>query len=266
MQFDKVSRLVENASARGEILLGGRPGDGLFFPPSIVAGLANGDALVDEKQFGPALPDIRYSDVDEVIAAANDSQNGLGGSVWSSDIDAAKAVGRRMECGSVSINKHGAMRRKPNGREPNSMTFRREVSPSTAPTWPSPDEIEVLVAGTVGRFGAGVPGMKASGWGRIIKIASAHGLVASPYKSACVTVKHGIVPMTTSIAPELAKAGVTCNAMCPGYVLTPLVESQISGAARARGMTEEQVKRDVILAAENITAITFPVDVGWTAA
>ncbi len=109
MQHGKVSKLVADATTRGKVLLGGKPGEGLFFPPTIVAGLANGDALVDEEQFGPALPVIRYTDVDEAIAAANDSQNGLGGSVWSSDIDAAKAVGARMECGSVWINKHGAI-------------------------------------------------------------------------------------------------------------------------------------------------------------
>ncbi len=109
MQFDKVSRLVADAKERGQVLLGGAPGDGLFFPPTIIAGLQNGDPLVDEEQFGPALPVIKYSDVEEAIAAANDSPNGLGGSVWSSDIDAAKAVASRMECGSVWINKHGAI-------------------------------------------------------------------------------------------------------------------------------------------------------------
>jgi acyl-CoA reductase-like NAD-dependent aldehyde dehydrogenase len=107
MQFDKVSRLVADAAGRGTVLLGGAPGEGLFFPPTIIAGLANGDPLVDEEQFGPALPVIRFSDVEEAVAAANDSPNGLGGSVWSSDIDAAKAVAKRMECGSVWINKHG---------------------------------------------------------------------------------------------------------------------------------------------------------------
>jgi len=137
---------------------------------------------------------------------------------------------------------------------------------------------------------AAVPGMKARGWGRIINIASAHGLVASPFKSAYVTAKHGIVGMTKTIALELAEAGITCNAICPGYVLTPLVERQIPDTAKARGMTEEQVKRDVLLAAqwtkkfvtveqlagvalflcsdaaENITGIALPVDGGWTAA
>jgi acyl-CoA reductase-like NAD-dependent aldehyde dehydrogenase len=109
MQFDKVSRLVADAKGRGKVLLGGEPGEGLFFPPTIIAGLRNGDALVDEEQFGPALPIIRYCDVEEAIRLANDSPNGLGGSVWSSDIAAAKKVAGRLACGSVWINKHGAI-------------------------------------------------------------------------------------------------------------------------------------------------------------
>ncbi len=137
---------------------------------------------------------------------------------------------------------------------------------------------------------AAVPGMKQRGWGRIINIASAHGLVASPFKSAYVTAKHGIIGFTKTIALETAECGITANAICPGYVLTPLVERQIPETAKARGMTEDQVKRDILLAAqwtkkfvtveqlagtalflcsdaaENITGIALPVDGGWTAA
>ena len=109
MQFDKVSRLVDDAKGRGNVLMGGEPGEGLFYPPTIIAGLKNGDPLVDEEQFGPVLPIIAYSDLDEVIQSANDSENGLGGSVWSKDIEKAKDVAQRMECGSVWINKHGAI-------------------------------------------------------------------------------------------------------------------------------------------------------------
>lgn len=109
MQFDKVKQLVDDASARGKVLLGGRPGEGLFFPPTIISGLKNGDALVDEEQFGPVLPIISFSDIDEVIAAANDSPNGLGGSIWSKDIAKARKLALRLECGSVWINKHGAI-------------------------------------------------------------------------------------------------------------------------------------------------------------
>lgn len=137
---------------------------------------------------------------------------------------------------------------------------------------------------------AALPGMKRRGWGRIINISSAHGLVASPYKSAYVTAKHGITGFTKTVALEAAQNGVTVNAICPGYVLTPLVEKQIPETAAARGITEEAVKRDVLLAAqwtkkfvtveqlagvalflcsdaaENITGVSLPVDGGWTAA
>ena len=97
---------------------------------------------------------------------------------------------------------------------------------------------------------AAIPGMKARKWGRIINTASAHALVASPFKSAYVSAKHGIAGLTKTIALETATFGITCNAICPGYVWTPLVEKQIPDTAKARGMTEEQVKRDVILAAQ----------------
>ena len=107
MQFDKVKRLVDDAKTKGRVLCGGEAGEGLFFPPTIIADLDNGDPLVDEEQFGPALPIIKFSDVDEVIERANESENGLGGSVWSRDINKAKEIAGRMECGSVWINKHG---------------------------------------------------------------------------------------------------------------------------------------------------------------
>jgi 3-hydroxybutyrate dehydrogenase len=97
---------------------------------------------------------------------------------------------------------------------------------------------------------AAVPIMKAQKHGRIVNIASAHGLVASPFKSAYVAAKHGILGLTKTVALEVAEDGVTCNAICPGYVKTPLVESQIADQAKARGMTPDQVMRDVILAAQ----------------
>ncbi|MEL7042936.1 MAG: 3-hydroxybutyrate dehydrogenase [Pseudomonadota bacterium] len=93
-------------------------------------------------------------------------------------------------------------------------------------------------------------GMKENGWGRIINTASAHALVASPFKSAYVAAKHGIAGLTKVVALEGAEHGVRCNAICPGYVYTPLVEGQVADTAKARGMTEDEVKRDVLLAAQ----------------
>lgn len=95
-----------------------------------------------------------------------------------------------------------------------------------------------------------LPGMKEKGWGRIINTASAHALVASPFKSAYVAAKHGIAGLTKVTALEGAEHGVRCNAICPGYVYTPLVENQVADTAKARGMTEEEVKKDVLLAAQ----------------
>ncbi|MCK3776617.1 3-hydroxybutyrate dehydrogenase [Ensifer sesbaniae] len=94
---------------------------------------------------------------------------------------------------------------------------------------------------------AAIPGMKAKGWGRIINIASAHGLVASPFKAAYVAAKHGVLGLTKTVALEVAENGITVNSICPGYVLTPLVEKQIPDQARTRGITEQQVINDVML-------------------
>jgi len=95
---------------------------------------------------------------------------------------------------------------------------------------------------------AALPGMKKAKWGRIINIASAHGLVASPFKSAYVAAKHGVVGFTKTVALEVAEQGITANSICPGFVMTPLVEKQIDDQARVTGVARENVIRDVILA------------------
>jgi 3-hydroxybutyrate dehydrogenase len=97
---------------------------------------------------------------------------------------------------------------------------------------------------------AAVPGMKARGWGRIINTASAHSLVASPFKSAYVAAKHGIAGLTKTVALEVATHGITVNCISPGYVWTPLVERQIPDTMKARGLTKEQVINDVMLEAQ----------------
>ncbi|MGV1756754.1 aldehyde dehydrogenase family protein [Rhizobium sp. A22-96] len=112
MQFNKVRELVDDARAHGgRILTGGAPMDrpGYFYPITLVADVDHGVRLVDEEQFGPALPIIRYSDIDEVIARANQNPAGLGGSVWSADAEKAKHYAMQLECGSVWINKHGTI-------------------------------------------------------------------------------------------------------------------------------------------------------------
>jgi 3-hydroxybutyrate dehydrogenase len=135
-----------------------------------------------------------------------------------------------------------------------------------------------------------VAGMKARGWGRIINLASAHSLVASPYKSAYVAAKHGLAGLTKTVALEVAEFGVTVNAVSPGYVLTPLVEAQIPATAKARGISEDEVVQTVMLAnqpikkfveledvaatvaylcsdaAKGITGSNISIDGGWTAA
>jgi 3-hydroxybutyrate dehydrogenase len=134
-----------------------------------------------------------------------------------------------------------------------------------------------------------LPGMRHRDWGRIVNLASAHGLVASPFKSAYVAAKHGMLGLTKTVALETAETGITCNAICPAYVRTPLVEGQIEDQAKVHKLSREQVIRDVILASQpnkrfveveelgalavflcseagrSITGAALPVDGGWTA-
>jgi 3-hydroxybutyrate dehydrogenase len=134
-----------------------------------------------------------------------------------------------------------------------------------------------------------LPGMRAKGWGRVVNIASAHGLTASPYKAAYIAAKHGVVGLSKTVALETAGQGITCNAICPGYVLTPLIEAQIPDQMKTHGMDRETVIREVMLlrqpsrqfattdqiggtavflcsdAAAQITGTTISVDGGWTA-
>ena len=134
-----------------------------------------------------------------------------------------------------------------------------------------------------------LPGMKSRNWGRIINVASAHGLVASPFKSAYVAAKHGLIGLTRSVALETAGKGITCNAICPGYVLTPMVEKQIEDQSKARNISREDAISEVILerqpskefvkvdeiaalalflageAAASITGSAYSIDGGWTA-
>ena len=149
--------------------------------------------------------------------------------------------------------------------------------------------IAINLSATFHTVRVALPAMKRKGFGRIVNIASAHALVASPYKSAYVTAKHGVAGFTKTVALEVAEAGITVNAVCPGYVLTPLVQKQIPDTAKARGISEEAVIRDVLLAAQptkkfvtveqvaaltvflctddaaSITGAILPIEGGWTA-
>ncbi len=149
--------------------------------------------------------------------------------------------------------------------------------------------IAINLSSSFHTIAAALPGMRDKGWGRIVNIASAHGLRASPFKSAYISAKHGLVGLTKTVALEVAGKGVTCNAICPGYVLTPLVEAQIPDQMKAHNMDRETVIREVMLdrqpsrefatveeiggttvflcsdAAAQITGTTISVDGGWTA-
>ncbi len=163
-----------------------------------------------------------------------------------------------------------------------------------APIDEFPDEkwdqiVAIILSSTFHATKHSVPIMKAQGRGRIVNIASAHGLVASPFKAAYVAAKHGVLGLTKSNAVELARTGITVNAICPGYVKTPLVEAQIADQARTRGIPEDRVVEEVILAAQpnkafvgydqlagmllylcsdlgsSATGAAFTLDGGWTA-
>ena len=151
------------------------------------------------------------------------------------------------------------------------------------------DIIAINLSSSFHTIRAATPHMLAAGWGRIVNIASLHALVASPYKAAYVAAKHGVAGLTKVVALELAQQNITVNSIAPGYVETPLVTGQVADTARARGITEEEVVRDVMLAAQptkkfiqideiaamviflcgdaaaSITGAILPVDGGWSA-
>ncbi len=151
------------------------------------------------------------------------------------------------------------------------------------------DIIDINLTSNFHTIKAALPGMKQQNWGRIINLSSAHGLVASPYKSAYVAAKHGVVGLTRTVALEIARQQITCNAICPGYVRTPLVEGQIDDQMKVHDMSREDVINDIMLiaqpskrfveveeigqiavflcspAARSINGVSLPVEGGWTA-
>jgi 3-hydroxybutyrate dehydrogenase len=121
--------------------------------------------------------------------------------------------------------------------------------------------VRVMLVGAFYLTKYAIPHMYAKGWGRVINVSSVHGLVASPYKSAYVSAKHGLNGLTKTIAPEAAEKGVTVNAICPSYVRTPLVEKQIADQARVHGISEDAVVRDVMLAPAALKRLLEPSEV-----
>jgi 3-hydroxybutyrate dehydrogenase len=233
-------------------------------------------------------------------AGANVVLNGLGDAA-----EIERARGEMQARHGVQVRYHGADMRKPAEIEDLVESARREFGrldilvPNAGVQFVSPVEdfpperwdqiVAINLSSVFHCIRAAVPVMKAQGRGRIVNLVSVHGLVASPFKSAYVAAKHGVIGLTKTVALELAQSGITCNALCPGYVHTPLVDAQLKDQAKARGMTEEQVMRDVILAAQptkrfvqyaelaglliylvsdagaSANGASFPVDGGWTA-
>ena len=163
-----------------------------------------------------------------------------------------------------------------------------------APTEDFPEErwdavLDTVLNASFHAIKAALPGMRRRDWGRIVNLVSVHGLIASPFKSAYVAAKHGQIGLTKTVALEVAETGITCNAVCPGYVLTPLVEGQIDRQAQVHQLPRERVIREVMLAAQpskrfveiddvaalilflcgdaakSITGTAIPIDGGWTA-
>jgi 3-hydroxybutyrate dehydrogenase len=217
----------------------------------------------------------------ERLRAGLAAKHGVKVSYDGADMSSAQAIERMMK---TAIDAHGGVDILVNNAGIQHVAPVEEFPPAK---WDAILAINLSAAFHTTRLA--IPGMKQKGWGRVINIASAHALVASPYKSAYVAAKHGIAGFTKTVALEVAEAGITVNAICPGYVWTPLLEMQIPDTARARGISEEQVKRDVLLAAQptkkfvavkevaalavflagaaaaSITGTVLPIDGGWTA-
>jgi 3-hydroxybutyrate dehydrogenase len=267
---DPVLEAAEPLADRVALVTGSTSGIGL----GIAAGLAEAGAAVVLNGFGKSAD----------IAAAMDiltAKHGVASDHVDADLASAEEATRMVE---EVLRRHGRIDILVNN------AGIQHVAP--AETFPPAKWDAILAINLSAAFHAArtaLPAMRANGFGRIINIASAHALVGSPFKSGYVAAKHGVVGLTKVLALETAEEPITVNAVCPGYVLTPLVEQQIEAQARAHGIAREAVIRDVLLKAQpnkrfatveeigalvaflcsesarSITGAAIPVDGGWTA-
>ena len=224
--------MTVSLTGRNAIVTGSTSGIGLGLARSLAAAGAN----VVLNGFGPAqeIEAIRTSLQDDhgVRAVYSDADMSKGEEI----LDMVRKAEQALGSVDILVNNAG-------------IQFVAPVEEFPAAKWEA--IVAINMSSAFYTINAALPGMRERGWGRIINIASAHGLVASPFKSAYVAAKHGVVGLTKAVGLETAEdACITCNAICPGYVKTPLVEGQITDQAKAHSMSEDQVVREVILAAQ----------------
>ncbi len=235
---------------------------GLQGKVALVTGSTSGIGLGIAHALAGAGADIvmnGFGDPGDIARLREDigSQHGVRVAYAPGDISDAEAVGHMVaqgvaELGSVDILVNNA-----------GVQFVSSIAAFPVAQWQR--VIAINLTGAFLAMQAAIPGMKARGWGRIINIASAHGLVASAEKSAYVAAKHGLVGLTKVGAIELANDGITCNAICPGWVLTPLVEVQVKARAEAAGISVEEAKRQLVMEKQPMGRFTTPAQIGATA-
>jgi 3-hydroxybutyrate dehydrogenase len=261
---------IDTLSGKSAIVTGSTSGIGLGIARRLAAAGANVmvNGLGDPKQIDAAVQSVVDAGPGKVVfSPANMIQPGEIGSMVDAAVDAFGGV-------DILVNNAG-------------IQFVSPVQDFPPEKWD--DIIATNLSSSFHTIRATTPHMLAAGWGRIINISSLHALVASPYKAAYVAAKHGVAGLTKVVALELAQQNITVNSIAPGYVETPLVTGQVADTARARGITEEEVVRDVMLAAQptkkfiqideiaelviylcsdaaaSITGSILPVDGGWSA-
>ncbi len=249
---------------------------------AIITGSNSGIGLGVARSLAAAGADVVLNsftdrDEDHALAAALAAEFGVGARYIAADLsDGAQARALVTKAGRCDILVNNA-----------GIQFVSPVDEFPTEKWDA--IIAINLSSAFHTTAAALPMMREAGWGRVVNIASAHGLTASPYKSAYIAAKHGVVGLTKTVALETAEEAITCNAICPGYVLTPLVEAQIPNTMKEYGMDRESVIRNVMLArqpsrqfatveqiggttvflcsdaAAQITGTTLSVDGGWTA-